>query len=184
MLKKLAPILAVILSVIWDTAILPTFYYGRFLVPLSLVVVVLCGIQLGRVRGMLYGMIAGLMLDVSAGTLGMKFFPYVLIGFLIGFLLDQQPEISRGMERRERVQHIAVRAIWIAVLLTVHEIVMLVYQYFSTAVFRWSYVGVLLARVALTTALCMLLFPALHRLFFGKAAKAGKVRNTREVKNF
>lgn len=184
MLKKLAPALTLALSVLLDTAILPTFYYGRFLVPLSLVVVILCGIQLGRMRGMLYGMIAGLLLDISAGTLGMKLFPYIIIGFLIGFLLDQQPEITRSVERRERFQRYAVRAIWIAVLLTVYEIVMLVYQYFYTAIFHWWYVGDLLLRVAIVTALCMVLYTPIHRLYFGKTGAAGKGRNTREVKHF
>lgn len=184
MLKKLAPTLIVLLSTLLDTAVLPVFYGGRFLVPLSLVVVILCGIQLGRTRGMLYGMIAGLLLDISAGSLGMKLFPYIVIGYLIGFFLDQQPEIGRGVERRERIQRLAVRAIWIAVLLLVYEIVMLVYQYFSTAVFRWSYVGNLLLRVILTTALCMALYPLLRRMFFGKAGAAARGRKTREVKNF
>ena len=50
-------------------------------------------LRLARMRGMLYGMIAGLLMDISAGTLGMKPFPFIIIGFLIGFLLDQQPEI-------------------------------------------------------------------------------------------
>lgn len=184
MLKKLAPALTLLFSVLLDTAVLPAFYYGRFLVPLSLVVVILCGIQLGRTRGMLYGMIAGLLLDISAGTLGMKLFPYVIIGFLIGFLLDQQPEITRSIERRERIQRYAVRAIWIAVLVLVHEIVMLVYQYFYTAIFRWSYVGDLLLRVAMVTALCMALYSPIHRMYFGKTGAAGKGRNTREVKRF
>ena len=119
MLRKLAPIFTVLLSILLDTAVLPVFYYGRFLVPLSLVAVILCGVQLGRTSGMLYGMIAGLLLDVSAGTLGMKLFPYVAIGFLVGFFLDQQPEISRSMERRERLQRLAVRTIWISLPLLV-----------------------------------------------------------------
>lgn len=184
MLKKLAPILSVILSVLLDTAIFPVFYTGRFRLPLSLVIVILCGIQLGRVRGMLYGMVAGLLLDISVGTLGMKVFPYVLIGFLIGFLLDQQPEISRAMERSERLRRLAARVIWIFVLLIVYEITMLIYQYFNTAIFRWSYVGDLLLRTLMLTALCALLAPAFYRMCHGKAARPRKGRNTREVKNF
>ena len=184
MLKRLAPLLAVFLSVLLDTAVLPVFYYGRFLLPLSLIVVILIGIQLGRMYGMLYGMIAGLLLDISAGTLGMKLFPYLAIGFLIGFLLDQQPEINRSTERKERFQLIAIRAIWIFVLLLVYEAIMLVYQYFSTAIFEWKYVRDLLLRVFAITALCMLLYPFFHALFIGKSRKAAGTRATREVKHF
>ena len=184
MLRKLAPILTILLSILLDTAILPVFYYGRFLVPVSLAVVILCGVQLGRTSGMLYGMFAGLLLDVSAGTLGMKLFPYVAIGFLVGFFLDQQPEISRSMDRRERLQRLAVRMIWISLPLLVYEIVMLIYQYFSTAIFEWSYVADLLLRVLMLTALCQLLYTPMHRMYFGKTNSTRKGRNTREVKSF
>jgi len=185
LLKRFAPPLAVLLSILLDTAILPVFYYGRYLIPASLIVVILIGIQLGRMNGMLYGMIAGLLLDISTGTLGMNLFPYLLIGFLIGFLLDQQPEISRSSDRKERLQLIAVRVIWIFALLSLYETVILVYQYFSTAIFEWKYVRDLFLRVAAVTALCMLLHPFFHALFIGKTRKTAAGRRAfREVKHF
>lgn len=184
MLKRIMPPLLLVLSVLLDTAAIPLFYAGRFLIPLSLVMVILIGIQLGRVRGMVFGLIGGLLLDISAGTTGMKLFPYVLIGFLIGFLLDQQPEISRGMETRERIQILAVRLIWVSVLVALHEAVMLVIQYFSTAVFDWEYVWNLLARTLITTALVEALYPLTHRLFIGRKRSAASGRATREVKRF
>ena len=184
MLRRLAPLFAVLITFLLDTAVFPVFYYGRYLVPLTLVVVIETGIQLGRIQGMLYGLIAGVLLDVSAGTLGMKLFPYVLIGFLIGFFLDQQPEIDRSMERRERTQLLLVRIIWIAALLTLHEIVMLIYQYFNTAIFEWVYVRDLFIRVAMVTALCLIAHPLFHAIYFGKPKAAGSGRSTREVKTF
>lgn len=185
MLKRLAPFLTILLGVLLDTAVLPAFYYGRYLIPLSLVIVILIGIQLGRMSGMLYGMIAGLLLDITAGSLGMKLIPYIIIGFLIGFLLDQQPEIDRSMERRERWQLLAVRMIWIAVLVVIHEIVMLVYQYFSTAIFHWIYICDLVIRVVMVTLLCILLYPPFRRIYIGKVNAARvKGRRFREVKHF
>lgn len=184
MMKRLAPLICVLLAMLLDTAVLPIFMYGRYLVPVSLAVVMAIGITLGRMRGMLYGMISGLLLDISAGTLGMKLFSFIIIGFLIGFLLDQQPEISRTMERRERTQLLAVRAIWAAVLVVLFEIVMLVYQYFSTAILKWSYIRDLLVRTLITTALVMLLTPLMKRLSSGKAVRIGKKRTTQEVKKF
>ena len=50
MLKRIAPLLTVLLSVLLDTAVVPVFYYGRFVLPLSLIVVILIGVQLGRNR--------------------------------------------------------------------------------------------------------------------------------------
>lgn len=184
MLKRILPPLAIVLSVILDTAVFPVFLYGRYLLPLSLILVILIGIQLGRMNGMLYGMIAGLLLDISAGTLGLKLAPYILIGFLIGFLLDTQPEISRSTEKKDRLQLLAVRAIWICVLVVIHEIVLLVYQYFSTAIFEWKYVLDLIIRVALTVALCMLFYRPFHYIFIGRADQVRTSRTTREVKHF
>ena len=184
MLRRLAPLLATLLAILLDSAVIPIFYSGRFLVPLSLLVVILIGIQLGRVSGLLYGAIAGLLLDISTGSIGMKFFPYIAIGFLIGFLLDQQPEIRRGMERIDRIHIIAIRLIWISVLVVLHEVVMLVIQYFNTAMFRWSYVGTLLLRALLTTLLAQALYPLTRRIFRGKEKGVGGGRSTREVKNF
>lgn len=184
MLKKLAPPLAVLLSILLDTAIIPAFYYGQYLIATTLIVVICIGVVMGRMNGMLYGMIAGLLLDVTAGTLGMKFVPYLLIGFLIGFLLDEQPEITRSMEKTERYQLIAVRAIWIFVLVALYEIVMLVIQYFNTAIFDWGYVRNLLLRTGAVTLLCLLLQPFFRRIFFGRLRMSTAGRSTREVKHF
>ncbi len=184
MLRRLAPLFIMLAAFLLDTAVLPAFYYGRYLVPLTLAAVILTGIQRGRTQGMLYGMIAGLLLDVSAGTLGVKLFAYVLIGFLIGFFLDQQPQIDRSMPRRDRLQLLLVRAIWIVALLLLHEIILFVYQYFHTAVFRWVYVRDLLIRVALTTALCMAAYPLFHAACFGRSRVSAAGRGTREVKHF
>ena len=184
MLRRLAPLFAVLITFLLDTAVIPVFYYGRYLVPLTLVVVILSGIQLGRTRGMLYGLIAGVLLDVSAGTLGMKLFPYVIIGFLIGFFLDQQPQIDRSMDRRDRIQLALVRIIWIVALVLVYEAVMLIYQYFHTAIFAWTYVRDLAIRVGMITALCLIAYPLFRALCFGKATAAGSGRTTREVNSF
>ena len=82
------------------------------------------------------------------------------------------------------MQRLAVRVIWIFIPLLIHEIVMLVYQYFSTAIFEWGYVADLLLRTFMLTALCLLLYAPLHRLFFGRTNPAHKGRDTREVKRF
>ena len=184
MLRRLSPLFAVLIALLLDTAVIPVLYYGRFLVPLTLIVVIEIGIQRGRTLGMIYGLVAGVLLDVSAGSLGLKLFPYVLIGFLIGFFLDQQPQIDRTMDRRERTQRMLVRIIWISALLLVFEIVMLVYQYFNTAVFEWIYVRDLFIRVAMMTVLCLISYPLFHSIFFGNVRAAHNSSASREVKYF
>ena len=173
-----------LIAFLLDTAVIPVFYYGQLLVPLTLVVVIEIGIQRGRTLGMLYGTVAGVLLDVSAGTLGLKLFAYVAIGFLIGFFLDQQPQIDRTMDRRERTQRMLVRIIWIVALLLVFEIVMLIYQYFNTAVFEWVYVRNLCIRVAIMTALCLISYRLFHSIFFGSVKAARNSRATWEVKHY
>lgn len=182
-MRRLTPLIAVLLSFLLDTAIVPVFYSGRFAIPLTLVVVILTGIQLGRMQGMLYGMIAGLLLDVSVGTLGMKLFPYIIIGFLIGFFLDQQ-QIDRSTPRRDRMQYMLVRVIWISVLLMLYETAMLLLRYFYTAVFDWGYVTDMLLRTILTTTVCMLLFPLYHVLCFGRNAGVDVRSRRREAKRY
>ena len=184
MFKRLAPIISVLVCVLLDTAVIPVFYNGIFLVPLTLVTVIAIGIQLGRMSGMLYGMISGLLLDISSGSLGLKLFPYILIGFLIGFLLDQQDQPSRSMDRFERFRIIVVRSVWIFVLVAVYEIVMLVYQYFSTAIFEWLYVRNLLIRVLVVVALSLALHLPFRRIFVGKRKQTSKGKRYREVKHF
>ena len=183
LLKRLLPTFCVLLSVLLDTAVIPAFYYGCYIVPVSLVIVILIGIQLGRVRGMLFGMIAGLLLDISSGTLGLKLFPYIAIGFLVGLLLDQQPQLTEAKSGKERFQLLAVRAIWIAILVLIYELVMVILQYFNNAVFQWVYVRDLLIRTCIVTLLSLLLYNPVSALLIGKST-ADRNRKTREVKHF
>jgi len=177
----------ILLAILLDTAVIPLLYCGRFLIPLMLILVILIGIQLGRTMGMLYGMIAGLLLDISTGYLGMKLFPSIIIGFLIGFLLDpldQPADKKHKLGRSEQLHIVLIRAVWIAVLFGIYEIVLLVYQYFSTAVFEWVYLRNIFVRILALTASASLLYPVFHRIYLGKARDARSQRNTREVKSF
>lgn len=184
MFKRIAPILSVLISLILDTAVIPQLYGGIFVVPLSLLVVIGIGILLGRIRGMLYGLISGLLIDISAGTLGMKTFAYVAIGFLIGFLLDQQDVFTKTLPRSERSRQTLMRCVWVFVLYMLYEIAMLLIQYFSNAVFKWIYVLWLLVRSLIATAVYSLLHPLFRRMFIGKYTISAAGRKTREVKSY
>lgn len=183
MLRKLAPIFTVLLSVLLDSAFVHALYHGVYLIPLSLIVIMMISMLLGRAQGVLYGLIAGLILDVSAGSLGLKLFGYIGIAFMVGLMLDQQNH--RGaIERDVRIREGVARVIWIAVFVGLYEIVMLIYQYFSTAILEWGFVRNLLIRMAMMLVLSTLAYPLFRRMYLGKRSRFAAHPNTREVKNF
>lgn len=183
MLRKLAPLFTILLSVLLDTSVIHVLYHGVFLIPISLIVVIMISILLGRTQGVLYGLIAGLLLDVSAGSLGLKLFGYIALGFMTGFLLDQQDH-SGIIERDQHIRNIISRFIWILVFVGLYEIVMLVYQYFSTAIFEWGFVRNMLIRIGAMTLLCTLCYPLFRKMFLGKRSRYAANQTTREVKNY
>lgn len=183
MLRKLAPIFTVLLSVLLDSSVIHVLYHGVYLIPVSLIVIIMISMLLGRAWGVLYGLIAGLILDITAGSVGLKLFGYIAIGFMIGLMLDNQNH--RGaIERDVRVRNAVARLIWIAVFVGLYEIVLLVYQYFNTAIFSWIYVRNLLIRLGTILVLSTLLYPLFRRLYLGKRSSFAGHQNTREVKNF
>lgn len=181
-MKQILPAIVMLLSLMLDTVVIPVFYYGNYLLMLSLSIVILIGILLGRMRGMFYGLVAGLILDVTAGTLGMKLFAFIAMGFLSGFLLDSQPEISRSMKKKERFERLLIRFIWIFVPILLYEVVMLFFQYAYNAEMQLAYVRDMLIRVLAQTLLTMLLYDPLKKLFAG--GKGAGRRNTREENIF
>ena len=182
MLRRLTPLLTIIAAVLFDTAVLPVFYHGVFTVPLTLAVTLCIGLTLGKLRGGMFGMFGGLMIDITAGTLGMMTFFFLVAGFLVALILDERVASTR-----------TVTGIWVhlrraAVILALYalgETVFCVYRYFETATFEWIYVQNILVRTAIFTAGATLLCPALRRLYIGKRKnRSTYYGKTREVKHF
>lgn len=184
MFRRLTPILAVIISVLLDTAVIPMLYHGAYLVPLSLIIIMAISVQLGRIRGVLYGLIAGIMLDISCGTPGIRIFGYIGIGFMMGFLLDRQAMEASGNENSRHTGGLPLRIFCTFVFAALYELAILFYQYFSNAVFEWIFVRNLLIRVLITTALSTVLFPLLQRIFIGTGRHAHAYQNSREGTRF
>jgi len=185
LLKRLSPFILTFIAVILDTSVLPVFYSGILTVPLTLMVVFCIGILLGRMNGLLYGMIGGLLIDVTTGTLGLMTFFFMACGFLSDLILNEAGSMAAS-RLHWRVLY-TKRALCIAALYGLGEIVLLVYQYFNTALFDWLYVRNLLIRTVLFTALNLLLCPYCTRRFFGKKQKAHAQNQSgkfREVKHF
>ena len=181
MLRRLAPTLLILGCVILDTTILPVVYSGVFAIPLTVVAVFLIGMLTGRMRGLLYGTIGGLLIDITAGTLGMMTFFFMGVGFLIGLILYNPGErlrTSRRHARRKRLQ----RGAWVFALYALGEIVLLVIQYFNTAVIRPVYFVNIAVRSLICAALTLLLLPVGNAILVGKRGRVPA--RHREVKSF
>ena len=86
MFRRILPPLLVVFTLLLDTTILPIFT-NHWLIPLfALLTVHTLGLLLGRTQGSLYGMISGLLVDISLGTpLGLMTLFYGGLGYLGGW---------------------------------------------------------------------------------------------------
>lgn len=183
MLRRLSPMLTILLCVILDTTIIPILLSSPYVVPLTMVAVFLIGMLLGRTHGVLYGMIGGLLIDISAGTLGMMTFFMMAVGFLIGLILytaTERPVLSRRQWRKIQFH----RAAWVFALYLVGELVLFVIQYFHTAAIAPIYFLNILIRSLICLGLTLIFRPLAIKIFIGRNnGTAGRSR-TREVKSF
>ena len=183
MFRRLLPALLVLMCFLLDTTVYPAVYSGVYVVPLTVVAVFCIGMVLGRMRGLLYGTLGGLLMDITTGTLGMMTYFLMFMGFMIG-LIVYVPNERLLPSRRKRQRRLAWRSIWVFALYTAGEVALFVIQYFNTAEFEWVYLLNILIRAAVCTAACALAKPVFDLLLTGKSIiGAGKSRKG-EVKRF
>lgn len=182
MLRRFAPALLILACFILDTTILPIVYTGVYAVPLTIVAVFLIGMLMGRMRGLLYGTIGGLLIDITSGTLGMMAFYCMAVGFMIGLILYVPGEPlrpGRRGARRKRLERLA----WVFALYLLGEIVLFVIQYFSTASLRPIFFVNMAVRALICALLVFALRPAAYRLLLG-GRRVRTPAGAREVKSF
>ena len=181
MLRRLAPLLMILGCVTLDTTVIPVVYGGVYTVPLTVVAVFLIGMLMGRMSGLLYGTIGGLLIDITTGTLGMMTFFFMAVGFMIGLILYNPGERRRAARHhagRRRVQ----QAVWVFVLYTLGELALFVIQYFNTAELRLAYFVNIGVRALICTALTVLLRPVAYAILVGNKRRVPT--RHREVKSF
>ena len=181
MLRRLAPLLMILACVILDTTVLPMAYGGVYTVPLTVVAVLLIGMLMGRMSGLLYGTIGGLLIDITTGTLGMMTFFFMTVGFLVGLILYNPGERLRTARRhagRKRVQ----RVVWVFVLYALGELALYVIQYFNTAELRPIYFINIGIRSLICAMLTLLLRPAAYAILVGDKRRVPT--RHREVKSY
>ncbi len=183
MRRRIMPTALVLLAMIADTSMVPFLIQGPHVVSLTFVTVIAIAIYLGRMHGMLYGMIGGLLLDITVGyPLGFNTFLYIALGFAAG-TIAYEPE-SEQRTRQAGYRLYARRALTFFGAALVAEVIIFGYQYFNTALIAGIYFLNILIRTALFTALGMLLGPLDAYLILGRPKKYQRVSPKREVKSF
>ena len=183
MFRRFLPALLVLICFLLDTTVMPVVYTGVYAVPLTLVAVFCIGMVLGRMRGLLYGTLGGLLMDITTGSLGMMTYYFMFVGFMIG-LIVYVPGERILPSRRKQQRRLIWRSTWVFVLYTVGEIAMFVIQYFNTAEFEWIYMLNILIRAAICTLLCLVARPVFASWLTGKPLRRTAKSRRREVKSF
>lgn len=142
MLRRILPPLIVAFTFFLDTSILPVFS-THWLMPLfALITVHTMGLLLGRTTGALYGMIFGLLADITVSTpLGLMTVFYALLGYV------------GGLFGRKLFRVFLAPAISAAVCFAVFELGMALYTTVAGAAFVTELFKRALIRLALDVAL-------------------------------
>lgn len=150
MFRRILPPLLAVFTLLLDTAILPVFT-SHWLIPLfALLTVHVLGLLLGRTQGALYGMIIGLLVDVSLGTpLGLMTLFYGGLGYLGGWF-------GRAM-----LSHPLAPVISSIIGFTIFEIGMVMY----TAVAGAAFNGLMLLHALIRILLDIVLTEGLYILY-------------------
>lgn len=86
MFRRILPSILVAFTLLLDTAILPVFFSHWLMPAFALLTVHTLGLLLGRTRGSLFGMLSGLLVDISVSTpLGLMTLFYGGLGYLGGW---------------------------------------------------------------------------------------------------
>ena len=182
MLRRFNAVILILVCFLLDSTLIPSVYHGLFAVPLTAVAVMCIGMLLGRMRGLLYGTIGGLLLDITTGTLGMMTFFLMAAGFLIGLIVYNPGERFLPSRRKQR-RRVLWHAAWVFTLYAMGEIAFFVIQYYNSTNIAFVYFFNILVRSLIFTALTMLARLALKRVLVGRDSDRALARN-REVKSF
>jgi rod shape-determining protein MreD len=141
-LRRILPIILVLLMLMADCTVLPMLIAGDLVPLLTLVTVHCLGLLLGRSSGALYGLIAGLLLDISVSTpLGLMTSLYTGMGYLGGWF-------GRAM-----LNHPLAPVIASAICFTVFEFGMALYTIVAGAAFSSRLILHALIRIPMDIAL-------------------------------
>lgn len=143
-LRGVMPILLAVLAFLLDTSILPLYYHGIYAPNFTMALVLAYSIAHSTVMGFVYGITAGLLLDITTS------YP---VGLYTGTFLLAVLFASMCSFFEKKTGKIVV----LTIIYLLQEIVYLIIAYAYTIRMEWAYFIPLLARAAIGIVLCLLL---------------------------
>lgn len=153
MFRRVLPLILLVVAVLADTALIPVLSVSPLMPLTSLVSVIVMGLLLGRTRGSLYGMIGGLLVDISVGTpLGLRTVLYLGCGY------------ASGVAGRKFQRYAITPVITPLVLLSVCEAVLMLYLYMAGQTASAEMLRDALLRVGIETVLAQFMYLLYDRI--------------------
>ena len=147
MLRKAAAPLLIFAAFLLDTAVLPFLIHSLYIPLLSLIGVIVIGLLMGRTRGFLAGMAAGLLLDLTVSSpVGMNVLLFTAAGAIAGFA---------GRRFRKRMMTTVVVPL---VCFVLYESVLLIYAAMAGLEVTGGTVLVTAVRCAINTVFTQILY--------------------------
>ena len=183
MLRRLLPYLLVVFMALIDISVVPVFTASIYVLPIALVFTMCTGALLGRMHGLLCGLVGGLLVDILAGTpLGYMMLTYLVCGYIAG-MGGYDSDETRAQDGYSRIRAFLRRSAVVFVALGIFEAVTMVYQYFYTALFQWIYVRSALLRMLIGAVAFDVIYYMAMPVLVGRVTARVLIGARREVKN-
>ena len=146
-MRRFLPTILVVLMVMIECSVLPVLVVSWACPMITFTGVIVLGLLLGRSRGLFYGMMAGLLIDILFATpLGYNAVLYLLAGY------------AAGIAGRRFQRHLLTPVVTPVVLLSMFEMVSVGYLYLAGATLNTILLRNALVRIAAGTVLAQALY--------------------------
>ena len=183
MFRRVLPYLLIVLLVLIDVSVVPVFTASIYVLPLTLVFVICVSMTLGRLHGVLGALLGGLLVDILTGyPVGYMMIAYpavCLITGMFGFDTDEM----RAQDDYSRIKAFLRRALVVFIVMALFEAVIIVYQYFHTALLQIWYFTAAIWRSIFITVLVSALYYPVSVILLGKEDARVRIGSKREVRN-
>lgn len=183
MFRRVLPYLLIVLLVLIDVSVVPVFTASVYVLPLALIFVICVSMILGRLHGVLGALLGGLLVDILTGyPVGYMMIAYPAICLITGMFGFDTDEM-RAQDDYSRVKAFFRRALVVFIVMVLFETVIIVYQYFHTALLQgWYFTDAIMRTVLLTVLVSGFYYPV-SVLLLGREDARVRIGNKREVRN-
>ena len=183
MLRRIMPYLLIVMLVLIDVSIVPVFTASVYVLPLTLLFVMCVSMVMGRLHGILGALLGGLLIDILTGyPVGFMMVAYPACCFVVGLLAYDTDEM-RAQQDYSRWKAFGRRALCVFVVMMLFEVVLIVYQYFHTALMNGWYFTDAFIRSLLASASVSAMYYIAVPLLLGKKDARVRIGSKREVRN-